>query len=228
MESSALNRWALKQRDLKQPRSNRLATPSSKSVISFARLCRAENVAELQSEIIKLLSHTWVDHVNTRDYQGGWDVLPLRCQHQHLNSHPLLQSFAIEEGDNWENLPLLNKCPSIKKVLAYLQCDIKSVRLMRLKAGAEIKPHRDHELSMEFGEVRLHMPIHTSDDVRFIVNNKIIPMWAGELWYFNADQLHEVYNHGSEDRINLVIDCVANEWLCEQIITGCELNRSDE
>ena len=93
---------------------------------------------------------------------------------------------------------------------------------MRLKAGAEIKPHRDHGLSIEFGEARLHLPIYTSESVRFYVNKKIIPMHAGELWYFNADQIHEVYNDGNEDRINLVIDCVANEWLCEQIITGAD------
>ena len=45
-------------------------------------------------------------------------------------------------------------------------------------------------------------------------------MEAGELWYFNADQIHEVYNRGGEDRINLVIDCVVNDWLREEILAG--------
>ena len=207
---------------LKQQISGQLNTHGAQPAISFARLRDAENVVELQSEILNLLTHTWVDHVNTRDYLGGWDVLPLRCQRQHLDSHPLLQSFAIEDGGNWENLPLLERCPTIKNLLAYLQCPVKAVRLMRLKAGAEIKPHRDHKLSIEFGEARLHMPIHTSEAVHFLVDNKIIPMCAGELWYFNADQVHEVYNRGSEDRINLVIDCVADEWLCNQITTEAQ------
>ena len=238
MESPALNEGVLKRQFLKHNSSqqsslNQLELPNTSTVISFARLRSAENLSELQKDVFNLLAHPWVDHVNTRDYQGGWDVLPLRCQRQHFYSHPLLQSFAIEDGDNWEDLPLLDKCPSVKKLLSHLQCPVKAVRLMRLKAGAEIKPHRDRELSMEFGEARLHMPIHTSDSVRFIVNNKIIPMCAGELWYFNADQIHEVYNHGTEDRINLVIDCVANEWLCKQIVTGaCDeiirINKQDE
>jgi len=120
-------------------------------------------------------------------------------------------------GDDWCDLPVLEHCPEIRSVLGQLRCPIKAVRLMRLKAGAEIKPHYDGGLSIEFGEARLHVPIHTSDAVSFIVNNKSIPMNAGELWYFNADQTHEVYNRGSEDRINLVIDCVANDWLCGQI-----------
>jgi mannose-6-phosphate isomerase-like protein (cupin superfamily) len=64
------------------------------------------------------------------------------------------------------------------------------------------------------------VPIHTSNSVSFIVDKKIIPMRAGELWYFNADQTHEVYNRGSEDRINLVIDCIANDWLREKILAG--------
>lgn len=194
-------------------------------VISFAKIPCAIQLVELQADIESLLDRSlpvevWVDHVNKNDYLGGWDVLPLRCQRQHLHAHPVLQGFAIADGDEWENLPVLKHCPAITAIFNQLQCPIKAARLMRLKAGAEIKPHRDHQLSIEFGEARLHVPIHTSDLVSFIVDNKTIPLRAGELWYFNADQLHEVYNRGSEDRINLVIDCTANKWLCEQIKLG--------
>lgn len=197
-------------------------TPESKHhpAISFARLSCALDLASLQAEVEQLLQQQWVDHVNKKDYQGGWDVLPLRCQQQHVNAHPVLQGFAIADGDDWENLPVLQLCPTIESIFDQLQCPIKAARLMRLKAGAEIKPHRDNELSIEFGEARVHVPIHTSTAVSFIVDNKKIPMRAGELWYFNANQVHEVYNRGAEDRINLVIDCVANDWLCEQIRLG--------
>jgi hypothetical protein len=193
--------------------------------VSFARLACSLQQTALQHEVNQLLGITpasgeWVEHVNKNDYRGGWDVLPLRCQRQYLDAHPILQGFAIADGDDWENLPLLAHCPVITSIFNQLQCPIKAARLMRLKAGAEIKPHRDHQLSIEYGEARLHLPIHTSDAVSFLVDNKKIPMRAGELWYFNADQLHEVYNRGSQDRINLVIDCVANTWLCEQIYAG--------
>ncbi len=189
-------------------------------VVSFARLPCELDLALLQAEVELLLHQPWVDHVNKKDYQGGWDVLPLRCQLQHVNAHPVLQGFAIATGDEWENLPVLEQCPAIQSIFHQLQCPIKAARLMRLKAGAEIKPHRDECLSIEFGEARVHVPIHTSAAVSFIVDKKLIPMRAGELWYFNANQVHEVYNRGSEDRINLVIDCVANEWLCAQIKLG--------
>lgn len=194
-------------------------------VISFAKLPCTVHLSALQAEVEFLQHHllpiaTWVDHVNKNDYVGRWDVLPLRCQRQHLNAHPLLQGFAIAGGDHWENLPVLDQCPVLAAIFKQLQCPIKSARLMRLKACSEIKPHRDHQLSIEFGEARLHLPIHTSPAVSFVVDNHIIPMRAGELWYFNADQMHEVHNRGAEDRIHLVIDCVADEWLCGQIRTA--------
>jgi hypothetical protein len=196
-------------------------TNDKSDVVSFARISCELSLARLQSEVERLALdaslHTWTDHVNQNDYVGGWDVLPLRCQRQHLNAHPIMQGFSITMGDDWCDLPVLQHCPEIQSVLGQLLCPIRAVRLMRLKAGAEIKPHRDDGLSMELGEARLHIPVYTSDAVGFIVDKKLIPMNAGELWYFNADQTHEVHNRGSEDRIHLVIDCVANDWLCGQI-----------
>lgn len=205
-----------------QPQTAQMSS-SEQSVIAFAHLAYSVSVADLQAEIQHLLQQAWVDHVNKRDYQGGWDVLPLRCQQQHMNAHPVLQGFAIAEGEEWQDLPVLASCPIISGVLASLKCPLKAVRLMRLKAGAEIKPHRDHELGIEHGEARLHMPIHASDKVRFTVNQQQVPMAAGELWYINTDLVHAVSNNGDEDRINLVIDCVANDWLREQIQLGSAL-----
>ncbi|WP_084128093.1 aspartyl/asparaginyl beta-hydroxylase domain-containing protein [Cellvibrio mixtus] len=193
------------------------ASPSAISPVSFAQIPCVVQLALLQAEVESLLVNPWVDHVNKQDYSGGWDVLPLRCQRQYLDAHPILQGFSIADGEDWENLPVMAQCPELQNLFNQLQCPIKAARLMRLKAGAAIKPHRDHELSMEFGEARLHVPIHTSDAVSFLVEHKLIPMRAGELWYFNADQIHEVYNRGSEDRINVVIDCVVNDWLRQKI-----------
>lgn len=183
------------------------------SPISFARLECASALKDLQVEVSGLLSGRWVDHVNRNDYLGEWDVLPLRCNAEHVDAHPILQGFALECGEHWINLPVLAHCPGLTAVIDNLQCPVKAARLMRLKAGAHIKPHRDPELGLDYGEARLHLPIFTSSDIIFWVDNKRVPMAAGELWYINADQIHEVRNPGIEDRINLVIDCVANDWL---------------
>lgn len=186
--------------------------------VLFAQIPIETELDAIQNNVEQLLHSNWIDHVNRNHYSGGWDVLPLRCQKQFVEAHPILQGFSITVGEEWENLPALIQSPSLLSLLNNLPCSVKSARLMRLKAGAEIKPHRDEGLAIEFGEVRLHMPIHTSSKVSFLVDNNIVPMRAGELWYFNAHRVHEVYNRGDEDRINLVIDCVANDWLRKMII----------
>ncbi|MCR6653502.1 MAG: aspartyl/asparaginyl beta-hydroxylase domain-containing protein [Cellvibrionaceae bacterium] len=183
------------------------------SPISCAFVTSCEDLRGLQKELTQLLRNEWVDHVNRKDYSGGWDVLPLRCQHEHINAHPILQGFAISSADGWQDLPILEACPAMHTFLKSMQCPLKSVRLMRLQAGAVIKPHRDQGLSLEHGEARLHLPLQTSERIRFVVNGQDVPMKAGELWYINADQEHSVQNFSDEDRINLVIDCEANKWL---------------
>lgn len=199
------------------------AVDFQQTTISFSRIDCLVSLVQLQAEVRHLLElekSIWIDHVNTKDYIGHWDVLPLRCQRQYRRAHPVLQGFSIAIGNDWENLPVVDSCPGLQSIFNQLQCPIKSARLMRLHAHAEIKPHRDYGLGMEYGEARLHLPIYINDAVSFIVDQKIIPMCAGELWYFNADQTHEVYNHSNEDRINLVIDCVVNDWLREKIKAG--------
>jgi hypothetical protein len=194
---------------------NTIAT--SAPAIAYARMACPVPLSNLRADVDRLLDHSWVDHVNRRDYQGDWDVLPLRCQREHAGAHPVLQGFAIASGDQWQDLPRLRDCPAIGALLAGLACPLRAVRLMRLKAGAVIKPHRDPGLSLEHGEARLHVPIHYSNGILFKVDRQPVPMRAGELWYINADREHEVRNNGTSDRINLVIDCIANDWLHRQI-----------
>lgn len=189
-------------------------------VILFARLAADVALPALQAELAALLSRPWFEHVNRNDYSGGWDVLPLRCQRQHVDAHPILQGFAITDGSDWQDLPVLDHCPAIRRLLAQLQCPLRAARLMRLKAGAQIRPHVDHGLSLESGQARLHLSIQTSDSIDFLVEGQRVPMRAGELWYFNAERTHEVHNRGAADRINLVIDCVADDWLRGQVAAG--------
>lgn len=196
------------------------SNPGPGRVVACARLPVASPLADLQAEVAGLLARAWVDHVNQRDYVGGWDVLPLRCQRQHAGAHPVLQGFAIDGGQDWQDLPVLDDCPALRGVLDALACPRQSARLMRLHAGADILPHRDQGLGLEHGQARLHLPIQTTAEVDFIVAGHRMPMAAGELWYFNADLVHEVRNRGAQDRIHLVVDCEANDWLRDAILAG--------
>jgi hypothetical protein len=190
-------------------------------VCSFALLAQISNYLTLQQELNALLLQDWLPHVNQRDYreghQGGWDVLPLRCAAEYQTAHPILQTFSIATQDHWQDLPCLESSPALFSLIQSLSCSVKSVRLMRLHVGAEIKPHRDPGLSLEQGEARLHLPLQTNEQLNFYVDDKRVPMQAGELWYINADQVHWVENKGLDARINLVIDCEVNTWFMEFI-----------
>lgn len=183
----------------------------------FSLVDKVQHLQQMQQELQLLAQQHWCSHVNKADYQGGWDVLALRCLAKHQHAHAILQSFAIEQGEQWLDLPLLDQLPSLKKFLQQLPVSIKAVRLMRLHPGALIKPHRDHGLCMENGEARLHLPLQSNPELSFYVAEQRVPMQEGELWYINADQIHWVENKGANARINLVIDCEANDWLTDRV-----------
>lgn len=189
---------------------------------SFALLAHISNTHQILVELNALLQQNWLPHVNQRDYQGGWDVLVLRCAAEYQGAHPILQAFSISSAEDWRNLPCLESSPALLSFIQSLGCPVKSVRLMRLHAGAEIKPHSDKGLSLEYGEARLHLPLQTNAQLNFYVDDKRVPMQAGELWYINADQVHWVENKGQEARINLVIDCEVNTWL-KDLVNAAEI-----
>lgn len=189
-------------------------------VTSFASFSCPVPLPHLQRDVEQLIASHWVDHVNKNDYLGGWDLLPLRCKREHKNAHPILQGLDLEAGNTWVNLPVLQQSNALLQAIGALDCPIKSVRLMRLKPRAHIKPHCDKGLCMEEGEARLHLPIFTNEKIDFFVNNRRVPMTPDQFWYINADQLHEVKNNSNEDRINLVIDCVVNDWLTQKILNN--------
>lgn len=186
--------------------------------ISYAFLGIKFNPTKLKQDLSKMLDEQfWVEHVNSNAHKGGWQVRPLRCKSQLINTSPILQAFSIEGTEAYQNLPALDSAVEFKSALSQLKCKIKSVRLMRLDPGCHITPHRDKGLSLEQGEARIHIPIQTSENLKFFVDGQIVPMSAGEYWYINADQVHEVQNLGSESRINLVIDCEVSDWLRDKV-----------
>ena len=187
----------------------------------FSRLDIPVPLATVRAEVSQLMARAWLPHVNRGDYDGGWDVMPLRCQKQHVDAHPILQGFSLASAtDLWDDLPALQPCTAIRQLLGTIRCPLKSVRLMRLHAGASIRPHRDHGLHLGCGEARLHVPVWTNPDVHFIVAGHEMPMHEGEIWYFNADEEHEVVNNSQATRTHLVMDCVVTPWLVERIQEG--------
>ncbi|MFT7008765.1 MAG: hypothetical protein ACJAXJ_003307 [Colwellia sp.] len=83
------------------------------SIIAFAQLSQPVDIKLLQKDVNLLLSSEWVGHVNKNDYQGEWDVLPLRCPKAYAKQHAILQSFSLQEQSEWQNLPALITSPNL-------------------------------------------------------------------------------------------------------------------
>jgi len=171
--------------------------------------------ALLQADLLQLgqLKTVWTDHYVKRNYAGSWSVLPLRANRGAV--HPIQQIYSDPVSKDYVDTPLLAQSHYLKEVLAGFHTTLYAARLMRLGTGSLIKEHRDHDLDVESGCVRIHIPVITNPEVHFILNGKRVVMEAGDCWYLRLSDPHSVRNDGP-DRIHLVVDMLANDWVREQ------------
>jgi len=163
----------------------------------------------------RITGAVWVEHFVKQNYEGDWSVLPLR--YSAGATHPILQAYSDPSTTEYAYSPLLDSAPEIRAAIDWFQCDLQTVRLMRLTPGSIIKEHCDYDLAAEWGTARIHIPITTNPLVEFMVNRVPVPLEAGSAWYLRLSDPHSVANRGATDRVHLVIDCVTNDWLTSQL-----------
>ena len=162
----------------------------------------------LKVDFHRIVMDDWVRHFNSSVYEGDWSVVPLRSIGGHAR-----QIFPDPTARNFEPTEILARCPYFQEVIGAFQCAVLAARLLRLKAGSRIREHTDYKLAYEDGELRVHVPIQTHDQVWFYVAGQRVILGEGECWYVNTSLPHRVDNLGQTDRIHLVIDCEVNDWL---------------
>jgi len=195
-----------------KPRDTRArVSRSERGLVAWLKLPLVFDADALLDDARRISPQWWIAHFNPQDYRGNWTIAPLRGPAG--ETHPIRLASSDPAATDWVDTPALDSCVAIRHVLDRLECPIKSTRLMRLAASAEILEHTDHELGYEDGEVRLHVPIETSPAVEFWLNGQRVEMQPGELWYLNVNLPHRVANRSSRDRTHLVIDCEVNPWM---------------
>ena len=167
------------------------------------------DVARLQHDAAQFAPAQWQKHFNTHVYDGDWSGVALRMLPD--ATIPLFPDPTSKQA--FVDAPAMQQTSYVENVLRTLHCQVNSARFLKLAAGSSIKRHRDYQLGIEDGEVRLHVPVKTNERVEFYMDDVVVPMAAGELWFLNFNHYHSVLNGGDEDRIHLVIDCVVNDWL---------------
>jgi len=175
--------------------------------IPWTKLLFSFDPALLRRDLGLIPDAAWVRHFNGNDYSGQWSSVSLR-------SRTGCTDDIVPRGTpaDFTDTPLARQCPGLMSVLQAFHFPTKSVRLLRLRPGSKVHEHRDADLGLADGEIRIHVPILTNDRVEFIVANRRLMLRPGEAWYIDFSQAHRIDNDGDTDRIHLVIDGTANDW----------------
>ena len=185
------------------------------------------DAARLQTDLARLRSDLYVPHFNQRQYVGDWSVLPLREP-----EGSLVPGYSDpSKTGKFVNTQYLDTLPYFQEVIDCFspirgKGAVQSARLMRLGPGGIITEHKDFNLGIEYGEIRLHIPIVTNSLVEFYANCDRLTMLPGECWYVDFGLPHSVKNLGDTERVHLVLDCVVDEHVRSFFPEGVHLRIS--
>jgi hypothetical protein len=181
------------------------SSSNSETLPSRLRLPFAFDAGALAVEALAFDESEWRKHFNRAYYEGDWSYVSLRTPYGRLPAAPDPTGTAP-----WADTSYLERCPAVRGVLAEIGCETRSVRLLRLGPGARILEHEDHNIGVDYGFVRLHIPVITGPGVEFVLAGEPLHMAPGECWYLDVLNAHSVMNPGPGPRIHLVADCVVN------------------
>src|SRR5262245_18117787 len=114
----------------------------------------------LARDLASLAAVGWIDHFVKQNYDGDWNVIPLRGPAG--ATHPVMMIYPDPTTTEFADTPMLEACPYFRTVLDAFNCPLQAVRLMRLTPGSTIKEHTDLELDVEQGAARFHIPVVTN------------------------------------------------------------------
>jgi mannose-6-phosphate isomerase-like protein (cupin superfamily) len=169
----------------------------------------------LRADLVVAGSGGWTEHFVERNFDGSWSAIALRGPA--YATHPVQMIYSDPTCAAFRDTPVLERCAYFREELASFACELQAVRLMQLAPGSVIHEHRDHDLSIEQGHARIHIPVMTNPGVVFLLNGRRVVMEEGECWYLRLADPHAVRNDGVEARVHLVIDARVNGWLLEQL-----------
>ena len=150
-----------------------------------------------------------------------YDVMPLRAPAHLVDPSiappPPADDYADGSWTEWLDTQALKEAAYLSEVVDSFRehTEVTLVRLLRLEAGAVVKEHTDPTLGLEQEKsvIRLTIPVLSSEQVEFYLNDILVPMQPGECWYLRLSDPHRIVNAGDTERINMSIDMVPNEWV---------------
>ncbi len=194
-----------------------MSLPTQATIQSFDRikLPLSFDVEKLRSEFMSL-------QLQPFEY---YDVQSLRAPAHMVDTSlpfpPPADDYADGSWTDWLDTPILKKSPYLMSIIDGFKAHttVTLVRLLRLAPGAIVKEHTDPTLALEVEKsvIRLTIPIFVDDQVTFYLNGTPVAMLPGECWYLKLSDPHKITNHSPNERVNLTIDMIPNDWVKQLI-----------
>jgi hypothetical protein len=184
------------------------------------------DVPRMREELASLEGADWLPHYD-KALAEGWTAIPLVSRDGSMDSE---ESQRVGTLGAYRRTPVVEKLPYFAEILDAFPCPQGRVRIMKMMPGTVINPHRDVEkevANIAFGQVRLHVPIETNDDVVFVVGGERLRMEPGRLYYVNFSKTHYVRNDGSTVRTHLVLDLGVDAFLARVFPPPSAVERLD-
>lgn len=109
--------------------------------------------------------------------------------------------------------PAIKELPQAKSLIRDMMFKFEAYSLercviTRLKPGGRILPHADNKGDYVFqGDIhRYHIVLQGLPGSLYRTGDETVNMKTGEVWWFNALEIHEVINNSIDDRIHMLVD----------------------
>lgn len=165
---------------------------------------------------IKRQPELWREDTYLRDYpQGPFKQIetimlrfPPRTVHESEAARDLY--FTLNDQHECIDYPPYKILSDARPLIMWLMSRVSGERLGRcminkVAPGGRIFPHADTPEHAEYYS-RFHIVLQSNPESEFRAGDETVNMAAGEIWWFDNKQVHEVHNHGTTDRIHLVVD----------------------
>lgn len=121
-----------------------------------------------------------------------------------------------------EDHPVLNEAPYLRELVHETFPGRPGKALIAiLKPGGLIPPHTDLAHQYFQDTVRIHLPLVTSEKVKFLSGDRFYHWRVGEAWALNNLQRHAVVNGDPTlARCHLIVDVYPNEAMAELLKAG--------
>lgn len=151
------------------------------------------DVERLRAEVEAFPEEVWLRHPEA--FKGN-------------SALPLITTNGVP-GDRFEPpmapTEYLLSSPYLQQVMARFKTLLGRSRLMRLEPGDGVPLHFDQQYYWR-SHTRVHIPIVTHPDVKFVCGDTAVHMAAGEAWTFDNWRMHTVINEKTTRRIHLTFD----------------------